>query len=364
MTERSWVWDGKTVGDATLAEYSASEWASIWRNLFGVGSVYPNYGALKGTGGGLHEPLAVTQTGIASVNIEVQRGSALVNGRLYETDAVVTLTIAANSSGNPRIDTVILRTDFVLQTVRLVVKQGTPAASPTPPTLTQDATIWEMPLANIAVANGFSTIVQANITQRRRYVNSSDVGWTPFVYPLLYAPMGSTTSDNRTLAANGTTLVCPVYVPGNLLLQHLKFIYTAGGSQEITWGWDIYAQDLNDGNTAENTLRRVAQSGNQTLTTSAAVLTLDVLGAPVPLTPGLYWIALQNRHASTSITIHGQVPVDHGFGAWPLTGTMTKLTTNPNGNTLNFVSSWTQQNGFVPALRLGGRVFGQTAAFA
>lgn len=172
MTERSYVWDGQLIGDATIAPYDTSEWARIWRNLTGGARV--NYGVLKGTGDGTNEPLTVRATSPASKNVDVLQGAALVHGRLYETDATVTLAIAPNASGNPRIDLVILRADFVLQTVRLAVKQGTPAASPTPPTLQQDTSFWEIPLAAVAAANGFSTITQANISPQALWVNAAD----------------------------------------------------------------------------------------------------------------------------------------------------------------------------------------------
>jgi hypothetical protein len=85
-----------------------------------------------------------------------------------------TFVITANGSGNPRIDTVVLRKDWVLQTIRLVVLTGTPAGSPLPPTLTQTpGTRWEIPLADILVNSGFVTIVQANITPRRAWANAA-----------------------------------------------------------------------------------------------------------------------------------------------------------------------------------------------
>jgi len=52
------------------------------------------------------------------------------------------------------------------------VKTGTPAGSPTPPALVQsDGSIWEIPLARVAVANGFVSITAAEITNVREYAN-------------------------------------------------------------------------------------------------------------------------------------------------------------------------------------------------
>lgn len=121
------------------------------------------------------EGLAITANSPAAANVLVKPGAALVNGTNYYNSSDLTLSIAANASGNPRIDVIVLRKSFAAQTVRAVVLQGTPAASPTPPALTQSAGItWEIPLAEIAVASGFVTITQANITPRAMFATASD----------------------------------------------------------------------------------------------------------------------------------------------------------------------------------------------
>src|SRR5690349_840753 len=137
MTEYGLPFDGVLTGDATKAPYSAAEWARQYKLRHGVGASFPNYGIVAGSGDGTYIPLQVNETNPVSSNVQVQIGAALVDGRFYESTAVVTLTINANASGNARIDTVVLRLDYTLQTIRLAVKQGTPAASPARPTLQQ-----------------------------------------------------------------------------------------------------------------------------------------------------------------------------------------------------------------------------------
>lgn len=171
MTQASAPQNGILIGDAPLAPYTADAWGEIWSKVNGFAS-RSNYGVIYGYDNGTNFSLEVTQTAVASSNIEVQVGAALVTGTLYWTDTTETLPIGANVSGNPRIDTVVVRKDFIAQTTRLAVRQGTPAASPVPPTLTQSAGVtWEIPLADIAVANGFSSIADANITGRQEFVN-------------------------------------------------------------------------------------------------------------------------------------------------------------------------------------------------
>jgi hypothetical protein len=174
MTEYSIPQQGLLVGDATRAPYDADEWSIDYSaKLNGYGS-RADYGPLYGYDNGTNFGLEVTQVTIASSNVELKVGSALVKGTIYVNDATLTLAIAANASGNARIDTVVLRKDYAAQTVRAAVRQGTPAASPVPPTMTQVAnTTWEIPIADIAVANGFSTIVNSNITPRHLWANAS-----------------------------------------------------------------------------------------------------------------------------------------------------------------------------------------------
>jgi len=94
-------------------------------------------------------------------------------------DAATTVTIAANASGNPRIDIVVAYVDTTAfgtpnnqGALKFADVQGTPAATPVEPT---DANIVTalgagvpfVRIAKVAVANGFATIVDANITDQR-----------------------------------------------------------------------------------------------------------------------------------------------------------------------------------------------------
>jgi len=170
MTESGRPFDGIAVGDA--GPYSSANWAENWNFSFARGSGYPNAGPFLGSGTPPYNGLRVQAQSPAAAAVDVLSGSALVNGRWYLNNATKALTIAANASGNPRIDTVVVRCDYSLQTIRLAVSQGTPAGSPTPPNLTQTASIWEIPLADVAVASGFTSISNDNITPRHEWANA------------------------------------------------------------------------------------------------------------------------------------------------------------------------------------------------
>lgn len=172
MTETSFFWQSTSPGDA--GPYSASQFQRFIQYAIGIGASRPNVGPMLGSGTQPNNGLKVQAKSVPTTSIDVLAGSALLQGALHISDATVSFVIAANGSGNPRIDTVILRADYALQTVRLAVLQGTPAASPVNPTLTQNANVlWEIPLADIAVANGFSTITNANITPRHEWANAA-----------------------------------------------------------------------------------------------------------------------------------------------------------------------------------------------
>lgn len=131
---------------------------------------------------------AVTERGAgADMSVDVSAGNALVkndsytDGSVDETrfwpvcsDAVTNVTIAANSSGNPRIDIIILEVDNVTppnddgsNVFDISVVQGTPAGSPSAPATPSNA----YKIAEVAVANGASSIVNANITDTRVFLS-------------------------------------------------------------------------------------------------------------------------------------------------------------------------------------------------
>ena len=122
--------------------------------------------------------LAVTAgTGL---QVLVAEGNAFVQGTFFiQSGNYTELTIAPNTSGNPRIDLVVVSADFVGNTTTLVVLDGTPAGSPVAPTPTQNAILWQLPLAQVAVANNASSIVSGDITDERVHSYQADIGSCP-----------------------------------------------------------------------------------------------------------------------------------------------------------------------------------------
>ncbi len=137
----------------------------------------------------------VTAPGSGTRIITIRLGKyALVRGHMWYsgTSDFNMASLAANSSGNPRIDLVSLRYTRSTGAVTTVVTTGTPAASPVAPTPLQNlgtASSFEIPIAQVAVANGATTITTGNITSRETYLQrvpllggSAPTTATPGVY--------------------------------------------------------------------------------------------------------------------------------------------------------------------------------------
>lgn len=159
MTEISRPWNGITIGDA--GPYSSADWSQLWQQLFLA------YADNAGVIPGIDDDLAVVATSPDSNQVSVSAGAAIVRGRWYYNDTDELVSIAANASGSTRFDIVYLERHVTNQEVRLGLIQGTPGSGL--PSLTQNAIVWQIPLAYVTVANGFATIAQADITDLREW---------------------------------------------------------------------------------------------------------------------------------------------------------------------------------------------------
>lgn len=165
MSLSTYFWDGLTTGDATQAPYSSAEFALFLSGL--LTAEVSGYGYIIPTG---FTAFKTAPSAPAAMSVVSKLGIIWVDGRLYREPSDETLTIAASDPANPRIDRIIIRVNKTAQTIRRAVLTGTPAASPTKPTLTNSATIVEVPLAYIWVAATVTTIVQEEIHDERTFL--------------------------------------------------------------------------------------------------------------------------------------------------------------------------------------------------
>jgi microcystin-dependent protein len=137
--------------------YTQTTWLEHVRDLQLDGIVY---GSLN--------TFVVTQQASPNMTVKVDTGECWVQGDWYQSDAAQNATITAADATYPRIDLVVLRNYIVgSRKICVYVIAGTPAASPTAPGYTRNINIWDMPIAQIAVGAGVTSIVTANITDLR-----------------------------------------------------------------------------------------------------------------------------------------------------------------------------------------------------
>jgi len=123
---------------------------------------------------GVVSGLTVAESSPAAKSVTVAPGNVVIRefARMVVTADTRVVAIADNTSGNPRIDVIVARATWSTGLITLAVLQGTPGAVPVAPALTQTVnTVWEEALAQVAVADSFATIVNANLTDWRRIVS-------------------------------------------------------------------------------------------------------------------------------------------------------------------------------------------------
>jgi hypothetical protein len=120
-----------------------------------------------------------TSPGLA---VEVFAGEAFVQGMFWShTGDTSGLAITGNTSGDPRIDLVVLRTDFENDIMQYIVIEGTPDPSPVAPDPVQNDTVWDLPLATVDVADGATEITSMDITDERVPSYQAQKGSSPLV---------------------------------------------------------------------------------------------------------------------------------------------------------------------------------------
>lgn len=185
------------------------------------------------------------------------------------------------------------------------------------------------------------------------------VGWMPYAFMLGFSPTATLIAHN--LTANGGTFLIPVVLAAPMKLNSVS-VWNTDTATARTWGWDLYADPENDATghgAGAGTVDRVAQSSaDESFTPGAASLrSITASSSPVLLPPGLYWLAVQNRHATNTFGL-GSVAT----GTMGGTSAKSKTTTNPNGATLDASSGWTTQTNLY-GVRLNGRVFDDTTSY-
>lgn len=182
MAETSIPWGGQiALGDpGDAGPYNDDQWSDIWNSLFcrdrTVEAVVADY---------LNE---LEVTGVASP-LSVATGLGLVDGKWYLNNSPLGVVVPT-PAGATRIDRIVLRKNWLAQTVRVTRIAGAEGGGP--PAITQtDGVTWDVPLAQISV----TVLGVITVTDQRNFVGA----------PLasLFAPAMST----RTIAAGVISVI-------------------------------------------------------------------------------------------------------------------------------------------------------------
>lgn len=154
MAETYFPFDAGPGAGVTEAQWM--KMAALWRGdgvIFGL----LNHCAVSGNGSGMH--------------VFVATGVAWHHGFYYENTASITLPVAA-ADAQDRIDRVVLRLDTTANTITAKVIKGVAAGSPVEPALSAGPTLFDIPLASVAVAAGAVNIDVGDVTDERSWSRS------------------------------------------------------------------------------------------------------------------------------------------------------------------------------------------------
>lgn len=187
MTQSSWPFEGV---DTTETQYSR-----LLRNIGqGVNGVPGDNNLL---------PYADSSGMNVKVKVSGGNSQAIVRGHMYQSTAEETLSIAAAST-SPRIDAVVLTLDPSVNSIQLAIVQGTPAATPSAPTLTQtDTAVYQLLLGYVAVSASATTISASDVTDKRTFLGKV---WTTSSRPSASLGLtGYNTTLGKLESWNGTS---------------------------------------------------------------------------------------------------------------------------------------------------------------
>jgi hypothetical protein len=145
-----------------------AQWGLMAQNWLGTG-------VLKGK---LNEFLTYADS--TGMQVKVKSGQAWIQGFFFQVVTESVIPISPANSTNPRIDRIAIQVDWTNNNISLIAIQGTPAASPIAPALTQNTSIWQISLTQVYVGANVSTIAAGNISDERVKVKNTNDLSTPW----------------------------------------------------------------------------------------------------------------------------------------------------------------------------------------
>lgn len=121
---------------------------------------------LRAAGQSLSVPIVYADSSGRQAKVRAN-ASYLIRGFRWDSNEGQVRSLDPNTSGNPRLDLIVLRLDRASFTVRVEVLKGAPAATPTLPAVTQQlgpTGRYEIPLASVRVAHNATNIISSDVT--------------------------------------------------------------------------------------------------------------------------------------------------------------------------------------------------------
>ena len=203
---------------------------------FGGGSLYDLAYLIQGLGdgvlSGVLNAFATSATGTRSVSVE--SGVAAVKGILCSNPAAVTVAGTANATGSTRIDTLVIEVTRLGQTEEGKSEFKIVAGTTVAPTLTQSASLWQFPLANLSLPNGGTSYT---VTDTRSYFALGAGSRNPVVTDIARVTSGSGNISNTTLTdfpSLGTTVTLVNGVVYDLDLWGSVLVSPGGAAATVT----------------------------------------------------------------------------------------------------------------------------------
>jgi hypothetical protein len=162
----------------------------------------------------------------SGLNTTLKTGYALVRGHMYYNSADLTVAFTAGGA-SARIDLLVLRLDPTANTIKAIVLPGALGAGVAPAPTQTDAGVYDLPIAEVTVAAGSSSITTANIKDVRQFMGHIFGDWTTANRPV--SPRDGQPGYNLTTNApeywNGSAWVN--FSPSSFTISQISDIGTA-----------------------------------------------------------------------------------------------------------------------------------------
>lgn len=250
---------------------------------------------------GYEDAFIVKATDPASLTVNVGPGRAWFHHTWTHNDAPLPIVVKQGDVVLDRIDSIIIDIDKTedVRSNKVTYLEGSPSSEPTAPVLVNEEKHWQIPLCNISMPAGSTTITQAQITNR---IGTSDC---PFVTGIIE------TIDTDELLAQWNAEYREWYARVQAETEQWTeqeqedFTNWMNGRKTEFDEWFAGIQDILDGDTAGNLLNRINhRTGiNATATYSAGVVAIT---APDDAGEILTFVAPSDFLSSDTYTLNGE----------------------------------------------------------